>query len=226
MRHPIEEKLKYDFKNKQLLKNSLIHSSYANEHQNENIKNNERLEFLGDSVINLIISDHIFKKNPDDNEGDLSKIRASIVCEPALAYISRNLNLGKYIYLGKGEELSGGRDRESILADGFEALIGAIYLDSNLDTVRKIILNKFEDQVIENCNIDPLLRDYKTELQENIQLCKNTNIEYKIYKEEGPDHDKTFYTKVYLNGKELGKGKGKNKKESEQMAAKFALEGL
>ena len=225
-RHPIEEKLNYKFKNVELLKNALIHSSYANEHQSKDIKNNERLEFLGDSVINLIVSDYIYKKHPNGTEGELSKIRASTVCEAALAYMARNLCLGTYIFLGKGEEMSGGSNRESILADGFEALIGAIYLDSDIETVRDIIINKIEEQIFENYNIDSLLRDYKTELQEKIQTNKNVIIEYKIYKEEGPDHDKTFYTKVYSNNIEIGKGMGKNKKESEQMAAKIALEEI
>ncbi len=224
--HQLEKSLRYKFKNKDLLMRALTHSSYANENKMKPIENNERLEFLGDSVISLMVSQYLYKKYPEYPEGDLTKIRAMIVCESSLAYAARKIELGKYILLGKGENITGGRERDSILADTLEAITGAIYIDSDFDCTNKVLLKKFEGDVIHASLKGSLFVDYKTELQERLQKDKNIKIDYRVYKEEGPDHDKIFFIKVYLNSREIGKGKGKNKKEAEQNAAKNALNDM
>lgn len=219
----LEEKLNHDFKNKLFLKNSLTHSSYANENKLGIINSNERLEFLGDAILNLIVSQYLYKKYPHYPEGELTKIRAKVVCESSLAYIARKIGVGDYLLLGKGEEATGGRERESILADTVEAMIGAVYMDSDFQTANKHLLEQFEDDIVKAVDKGELFFDYKTELQEKYQKHSNSKIEYSIYKEEGPEHNKVFFMNVILNGKILGSGKGKNKKEAEQMAAKVAL---
>lgn len=219
----LEEKLNHEFKNKLFLKNSLTHSSYANENKLGIINSNERLEFLGDAILNLIVSQYLYKKYPHYPEGELTKIRAKVVCESSLAYIARKIGVGDYLLLGKGEEATGGRERESILADTVEAMIGAVYMDSDFQTANKHLLKQFENDIVKAVNKGELFFDYKTELQEKYQKQSNSKIEYNIYDEEGPEHNKTFFMNVILNGKILGSGKGKNKKEAEQMAAKVAL---
>lgn len=206
-----------------LLKTALTHSSYANE--NKINYYNERLEFLGDSVLGIVISDHLFVNNPNLPEGMLTKNRARIVCETSLDKTSRSIKLGDYLFLGKGEELTGGRNRISILADAFEALIAAIYLDGGFEQARYFILCRMKSIIDEAVN-GKLFIDYKTHLQELIQKRSSGRLNYQIYKEEGPDHAKIFFSKVTVNGNEIGSGKGNNKKEAEQEAAQMALVDL
>ncbi len=216
------QKLGYTFHNISLLNESLTHSSYANENKKKNIRYNERLEFLGDAVLSVIISDYLYNRLKRTPEGELTKIRASIVCEASLAQCSIILNVGKYLLLGKGEETTGGRDRVSILADAFEAIIGAIYLDGGLEEAKKFVLNNLES-TIEAAIHGKIFQDYKTQLQEIIQGDNCQKIVYEIINEEGPDHSKVFHVQVKIGNKVLGKGSGKSKKEAEQNAAKIAL---
>ncbi|WP_069997577.1 ribonuclease III [Cellulosilyticum sp. I15G10I2] len=222
----MQDKINYHFKKSDVLKQSLTHSSYANEHRNHSLKDNERLEFLGDAILDLIISEYLFSKHPEMPEGDLSKIRASIVCEASLAKIARFIELGKYILLGKGEEMTGGRERASILADAFEALTGAIFLDGGFEEAKLFLGRTLISQVEQVTSIEDLYTDYKTLLQENIQKESNKLIIYEVVGEEGPDHDKNFYVEVYHDTICLGKGIGKSKKEAEQDSAKKALNNL
>ncbi|MCF8008848.1 MAG: ribonuclease III [Halanaerobiales bacterium] len=221
----LEDKLNIKFDNKRLIIRALTHKSFANENTDLKIKDNERLEFLGDSVLSLSISTYIFNKYDNYKEGKLAKIRSVIVSAPVLAEKASDLNLGKYLLLGKGEELSGGRNRDSILADTMEAILGAIYLDKGFDFVFEFIINSFKHYIFEVDNGN-YIQDYKTMLQEVIQKNSNERPVYEVVKEKGPDHDKKFYVVVFFNEKELGFGKGKSKKEAEQEAAKHALEQL
>lgn len=218
-----EKNINYYFNNKEIIKEALTHSSYANETQDNNVKFNERLEFLGDSVLSLVISNYLFKKFPDIPEGQLTKLRAKIVCEPSLADVARSIQLGDSLKLGRGEEITGGRTRTSILADGFEAVLAAIYIDNDFVTVEKFILDIMESKINQAVSGD-LLLDYKTRLQEIIQSQTTKNLNYQLYDEKGPDHNKTFYVHVMLEDKILGSGKGSNKKEAEQQAAKEAIQ--
>ena len=218
-----EELIDYTFTDKTLLNKALTHSSYANEHKTTNISFNERLEFLGDSVLSLIVSDYIYKKYSKFPEGDLTKLRAAVVCETSLAFISKRLSLGEYLLLGKGEEATGGRERTSILADALEALIGAIYLDSSFEYSRRFVIRILENEIIKASKVDDLFTDYKTKLQETLQKTSKSKIEYKIDKEEGPDHEKIFFMSANVESKTFGRGWGRSKKEAEQMAAKEAL---
>lgn len=220
---PLEENLDYRFNNIKLLKTALTHSSYTNEHNMKNTENNERLEFLGDTILGLIVSQYLYKKYPNYPEGELTKIRAKVVCESSLAFAARKINLGEFLLLGKGEEVTGGRLRDSILADASEALMGAVYLDSDFEVVNNLMLQKFENDLVHAVAKGSLFIDYKTDLQENLQKRTRSQIEYKIKKEEGPDHDKIFYIDVLVDNKSVGTGSGRNKKEAEQMAAKEAL---
>ena len=219
----VEQVIQYTFHKIELLQEALTHSSYANEHRNYHVKDNERLEFLGDAILDLIISEYLFKKHPEMPEGDLSKIRASIVCENSLAKMSRLMNIGEYLLLGKGEELTGGRERSSILADAFEAITGAIFLDGGFDAAKAYLTRTLVHQVEQVHSLEDLYTDYKTLLQEQIQKESSEPIHYEVIDEEGPDHDKHFYVEVYHENKVLGKGIGKSKKEAEQDAAKKAL---
>lgn len=219
----LEENLNYYFKDDSLLQQALTHSSYANENQLKITESNERLEFLGDTILNLIVSQYLYNKYLDYPEGELTKIRAKVVCESSLAYAARKIELGEYLLLGKGEEATGGRERESILADTCEAIVGAIYLDSDLEVTNKLLLEKFEEDIVNAVAKGNLFIDYKTELQENLQRGRQVVVEYVVNREEGPDHNKTFYMDILMNGKVLGTGKGRNKKEAEQMAAKKVL---
>lgn len=221
----LESRIGYEFTEKDLLKEALTHSSFANENKGKNNRYNERLEFLGDSILGLIISEYLFRNFPELPEGELTKMRAKIVCEPSLADCSKNIDLGRYLMLGKGEESTGGRHRMSILADAFEALIGSIYLDGGINKVKKFILSNMHN-IINDAVSGKIFTDYKTKLQEVLQIDPNTRISYEIIDEKGPDHNKTFSTQVKNNGKVIGYGKGKSKKEAEQNAAKMALKGV
>ena len=216
----LEEKLGYKFKNIDLLKNALTHSSYANEVRS-GFSSNERLEFLGDSVLSIVVSDYIYKHYPNMPEGELTKLRASLVCEKSLCTSSRELNLGDYLMLGKGEEKGGGRERDSILADAFEAVLAAIYLDGGMEPARRHVMN-FVLRELQHTD-DEVFKDYKTALQEIIQRNPEETVSYILTGESGPDHDKEFTVEVRLNSNVIGKGTGKNKKRAEQMAAKEAL---
>lgn len=215
--------LNYQYQNKALLEEALTHSSYANEHRNRLIKDNERLEFLGDAILDLIISEYLFKKFSQMPEGDLSKIRASIVCEGSLAKMAHQMQLGQYILLGKGEELTGGRERDSILADAFEAITGSLFIDGGFACARQFIWDTLVQSVEQTASIETLYKDYKTLLQEAIQKISPSPIHYEVVGEEGPDHDKHFYVEVFHEERSLGRGVGKSKKEAEQDAAKKAL---
>lgn len=223
----LQKILDYNFKNIELLNRALTHSSYANEHRRLNIKYNERLEFLGDAVLGVVISEHIFKKYNNYPEGELTKLRAIVVCERSLDFMSKKLNFGKFLLLGRGEETTGGRERVSILADTFESVVGAMYLDSGLEQAKKFILSNMME-IIDNAVEGKIFLDYKTQLQEYMQQKEKCSIRYRVVKEEGPDHNKLFYVDVSNCDNIIGSGVGKSKKEAEQNAAKLALgrEGL
>jgi len=215
-----EEKIKYQFHNKALLKQALTHSSYANEQKINKVKDYERIEFLGDAVLELVSSEFLYILYPTMVEGEMTKLRSSYVCETALAYCARQMQLSNYIYLGKGEENTGGRDRDSILSDVCEAIIGAIYLDGGFAAAKKhiqnFILNDLEDK--------NLFFDSKTLLQEIIQSEGNESLHYVCVKEEGPDHDKKFYIEARIFDETvIGTGIGKTKKAAEQQAAYHAI---
>ncbi|MDI9477978.1 MAG: ribonuclease III [Bacillota bacterium] len=221
----LERKIKINFKDKLLLQRALTHKSFSNENTDLALRDNERLEFLGDSVLSIIISSYIFDNFPDYPEGELAKMRSVIVSEPSLAAVARNINLGKYILLGKGEDLSGGRNRNSILADTIEALIGAIYLDKGIIIAGNFIIKHFKDK-IEKVEKGEYIQDYKTILQEYIQKDSIAGPVYHVVREDGPDHHKLFTVQVRHREQLLGIGKGYSKKEAEQNAAKEALEGF
>lgn len=216
-----EEIIHYTFKNKELLQEALSHSSYANENKKAR-RSNERLEFLGDSVLSLVVSQYLFQHFKALPEGELTKIRASLVCEKALYNFAQQIDLGEFISLGKGEEHTGGRERPSILADAFEAVIAAIYLDGGLEAARKHILSFIPQDVDSLKTIS--FNDYKTILQEIIQQNPEEKVEYVMKGQSGPDHDKAFVVQVCLNSNVIGNGTGRSKKQAEQMAAKEALE--
>ena len=217
----LEEKLQYHFQNPQYLITAMTHSSYANEVKSGG-HSNERLEFLGDSVLSIVVADYLFKHCPNLPEGELTKNRAALVCEKALCGFSRQLGLGEYLLLSRGEQNSGGRQRSSILADAFEALIAAIYLDAGLEKAREFIL-RFVLPVLQTSR-PKAFKDYKTSLQEIIQQNPEEQLEYVLIGESGPDHDKHFTVEVCLNSNVIGKGGGRSKKEAEQQAAREALE--
>ena len=218
----LQNKIGYQFNNPALLNEALTHSSYANEHKSQHIKYNERLEFLGDSVLSIVVSDYIYKNCPELPEGELTKLRASLVCEKSLYEFAKKIDLGKYLILSKGERNNGGADRPSILSDAFEALIAAIYIDGGIEPASKHILN-FVIPAIKNSK-KKKINDYKTTLQEIIQKNPGEKLEYVLVKESGPDHNKHFVVEVHLNSNVIGKGGGRSKKEAEQQAAREALE--
>ncbi len=218
----LQKNLKYKFKDENLLKEALTHSSYANEHKGNNIKCNERLEFLGDSVLSIVVSDYIYKNCPELPEGDLTKLRASLVCEESLYKFAKKINLGSYLILSRGEHHNKGAERPSILSDAFEALIAAIYLDGGRESAADFIL-KFVIPEVKNYKKHPA-KDYKTKLQEIIQKNPGEILKYVLVKESGPDHEKHFIVEVHLNSNVIGKGGGKSKKQAEQQAAREALE--
>ena len=212
----IEDRIAYTFKDKELLKVALTHSSHSG-----TTTNNERLEFLGDAVLELIISEYLYKYNKL-SEGKMTKIRSNIVCAESLSQAASDLNLGDYMLLGKGEIVTGGRKRKSNLANAFEAVMGAVFLDSDYDTTKKVVLGTLEKN-IELALSGGLIKDYKTELQEQIQKHSDNAIEYVLEKSEGPEHNKTFFIDLSFNGVVVSKGTGKSKKEAEQNAAKNYL---
>lgn len=216
-----EQILGITFRNKELLYEALSHSSYANEKKKQR-RSNERLEFLGDSVLSIVVSQYLFQNYPDLPEGELTKIRAALVCEKSLHRFALQIRLGDFLLLGKGETHTGGRERPSILADAFEAVIAAIYLDAGLEIARAHILRFIPKNIPENRSM--LFGDYKTALQEVVQKNPEEKVEYLLIDESGPDHSKTFAVEVCLNSNVIGRGKGRSKKEAEQMAAKEALE--
>jgi len=212
----------YRFRDIEILNTSLTHSSYANESK-YNVASNERLEFLGDVIVNLVVSEYLYNKFTELPEGELTIRRASVVCESSLAFAARKINLGDYLLLGKGEEATGGRNRDSILADAFEALTGAIYIDGKYESARNFLLVNFEEEVIYALSKGNLFKNYKAELQELLQKKAKSKAEYVLEREDGPDHRKKFYMNVIVEDKVIGKGMGRNKKEAEQNAAKQAL---
>ncbi|MFV0519053.1 MAG: ribonuclease III [Lachnospirales bacterium] len=218
----LQKKLNYNFKNINILVKAFNHSSAINEKKEKPIESNQRLEFLGDAVLELSMSTYLFHEFPNMLEGDLTKLRASLVCEPSLAKIARKLTLDKYIKMSKGEILSKGNNRDSVLADCMEAVFGAIYEDSNYTDASKVIINLLREEVGKNFKTFQT-SDYKTALQEHIQGYSQVPIIYKIIDESGPDHNKVFFVEVYHDDKLLGKGQGKSKKEAEQNSAKEAL---
>lgn len=219
----LQNNLNYRFEDTELLETALTHSSYANENGMHPSKSNQRLEFLGDTVLGLVVSEYLFMKYPFYPEGELTKIRAKVVSEPSLALAARRINLGAYLLLGKGEDSTGGRERDSILADASEAITGAIFMDSNYETVREFLLKNFETLIVKAVARGTLFTDYKTGLQEKLQKISRERLSYAVVKEEGPDHNKLFHVNVSIGGDVIGSGIGRNKKEAEQLAAKEAL---
>ena len=220
----LEERLGYSFRNRALLETALTHSSYANENRAFGIVCNERLEFLGDSVLGVTVADFLYRHFPDMPEGRMTRLRAELVCEQSLHRVALELHLGDYLRLGKGEEHNGGRKRASILSDAVEAVIAAMYLDAGMETAAGFIHRCLLDDVraIET----PTFTDYKTSLQELVQRHSGQVLSYELVGEEGPDHAKTFRVQVCLNGDPIGRGIGRTKKEAEQTAAANALEAL
>ncbi len=219
----LEEVINYVFNNQKLIKTALTHSSYSNEnkHKDKSIIDNERLEFLGDSVLSIITSEYLYSLNSDFNEGDLTKTRASVVCENSLYSFASKISLGDYIFLGHGEVLTHGRGRKSIVSDAFEALLGALYLDGGMETAKKFLLpfiTEATEKTMESGN-----GDYKSLLQKIVQQTPEEILEYRLMSESGPPHNKWFTFHVYLNSNFLGEGSGKSKRIAEQEAAKKAL---
>ncbi len=219
----LEQKIRYEFRDRDLLKNAVTHSSYIKEH-GEGHKSNERLEFLGDAFFDAIIGEELYKIFPQKEEGFLSRVRASLVCEKSLAKAARRLDLGQYIFMGNGEEKSGGRDRESILADTMEAIMGAMYLDGGFEAVKASVLDIFREAIEDARNGKFIITDYKTALQEKLQHDGITDIKYVMIEELGPDHDKTFRVQLVVNGRPETCGEGKSKKQAEQSAAEAMIE--
>ena len=221
----LQENLGYRFRDESLLRGALYHSSYANEHRNENIVSNERLEFLGDAVLGFVSAEFLYSRFPHAPEGELTRIRAALVREESLFEVAQALQLGECLMLGKGEESGGGRQRPSILADCTEAVFAAVYLDGGMDCARdlihRVLLSKGDIEVAESRR-----RDYKTELQEMVQRKPHQVLRYELVGQSGPDHAKVFTVAVLLNGEPIGEGSGHSKKEAEQASARAALEKL
>ena len=216
----LENKLEYKFKDKNLLKTALTHSSYANESK-DSLQSNERLEFLGDSILSAVVSEYIFYKYPDLPEGKLSKLRASLVCEKTLCKFSKKINIGNFLLLSHGERNCNGANRASILADAFEAIIAAIYIDGGFDSAKEFILGFIKNEINNSHVLE--FKDYKSLLQEIVQKNKGEKIEYMLVEESGPAHSKIFKIDAKINSNVIGHGVGKSKKEAEQMAAKDIL---
>lgn len=219
----LEKAIGYRFKNISLLQNALAHSSYANERWHNSLMSNERLEFLGDSILGMTVADHLYRNFPDRPEGELTRMRADMVCEKTLAAVANRIGLGQHLLLGHGEEQGGGRSRDSILADAVESIIAACYLDGGMEPaaafIRSFILCNVPVKQLHNV-------DYKTSLQELVQRKKNQVLTYTLIGESGPDHDKQFVVEVSLNGEVVGQGSGRSKKRAEQDAARAAIEKL
>ena len=217
----LEAGLGYTFRDKSILENALTHSSYANENRERGLHDNERLEFLGDSILGFVVADYLYRSFPDKPEGELTRIRADLVCEKNLARAAATIRLGSFLLLGHGEEHGGGRKRDSIVSDAMESVIAASYMDGGFSAAKEII-----DRLI-LCDVPagkPHNFDYKTALQELVQRQAHQELSYRMAGEEGPDHDKTFLAEVLLNGQLIGQGRGHSKKEAEQNAAAAALE--
>lgn len=223
MRSDLEKAIGYVFRSGALLENALTHSSYANENRERGTQDNERLEFLGDSVLGFVTAEFLYEIYPDKPEGELTRIRAALVCESSLAKAARSIGLGGEILLGQGEANNGGRDRDSILSDAMESVFAAVYLDGGFaparDLIRRILLS-------DSAAKKPSTSDYKTMFQELVQRKKNQTIRYELLREYGPDHDKTFEVLVCVNDKEAGHGRGSSKKRAEQNAAENAIRAL
>ena len=223
MINELEKAIGYQFRNITLLQNALSHSSYANERWHDSLKSNERLEFLGDSVLGMLVAEHLYRTFPNRLEGELTRMRADMVCEKSLATVANRLDLGRHLMLGKGEESGGGRNRDSILADAVESVLAACYLDGGMDAAVQFV-QKF---ILVNVPVTKLHNtDHKTALQELVQQKKNQVIAYHLVGESGPDHDKEFRVEVSLNGETVGFGIGSSKKRAEQAAAQAAIEKL
>ena len=218
----LEKKLGYTFRDPQLLRAALYHSSYANEHRGSAIESNERLEFLGDAVLGLVTAEELYHRHPDLPEGDLTRIRAALVCEDSLYEVAQSLGLGEYLLLGHGEESGGGRRRPSILADATESVFAAVYLDGGMDEASRIIHRVLLDKEREEA-VEERRRDFKTELQELVQRQADQELHYELIGANGPDHAKVFEAQVTINGIPSGIGTGHSKKEAEQAAACSAL---
>lgn len=220
----LQSKLNIFFKDESLLVQAFTHSSYVNEHHRKADQDNERLEFLGDAVLQITISQYLFQKHPAMSEGEMTKLRATIVCEPSLVTFAESLNFGNHILLGKGEELTGGRTRPALLADVFEAFVGALYLDQGLEVVK----NFFDRYIIPKIERGEItsVKDHKSILQEAIQQDNSGELQYIIIEERGPAHNREFVSEVHLNGNRIGIGVGRSKKEAEQKAAEEALQKL
>ena len=221
----LEKKLNYTFRDPALLSEALSHSSYANEHRAAHLNSNERLEFLGDSVLGFVTAEFLFVQHPDLPEGDLTRIRAALVCEQSLYEVARKLELGKYLKLGRGEEAGGGRERTSILADATEAVFAAVYLDGGIGAASQLIHRVLLDAEKEEA-VEERRRDYKAALQELVQRTPGRTITYQLVEETGPDHCRVFVMEVSVDGQVSGRGEGRSKKEAEQAAAKAALKLL
>ena len=218
----LEERIGYVFKDKTLIKMALSHSSYVNESGNSSVMDNERLEFLGDAVLELIISDYIYRNNPGWNEGKMTKKRASMVCEESLFASAENIRLGDYLFLGKGEDLTGGRKRPSLLSDAFESLIAAIFLDGGIECAKRFVY----DYVVNIYSDECVSGDYKSDLQEYVQGMHGGKISYELVSEEGPDHDRVFTYSVYVGDELLATKSGNSKKTAQRNAAYAALKSL
>ena len=219
----LEAAIGYQFRNIQLLQNALAHSSYANERWHNGLLSNERLEFLGDSVLGMLVAEYLYRTFPDRPEGELTRMRADMVCEQTLAAVANRIGLGEHLLLGHGEERLGGRSRESILADAVESVIAACFLDGGLNAAAKFV----QQFILVEVPVKKLNNvDYKTSLQELVQQKKNQVLSYALVGQSGPDHDKQFDVEVMLNGTVVGRGSGRSKKRAEQMAAKSAMEQL
>lgn len=219
----ISQAIGYRFRDETLLQTALTHSSYVNENKLPYSANNERLEFLGDAVLDAVISDYLYRLHPEAEEGSLTKLRAAMVCEQALHLAAEQIGLGEFLILGKGEEHNGGRTRPSMNADAVEAILGAVFIEAGWETARETALYLLRD-VIKEASRGQLNRDYKSLVQEEIQARGESDIRYEVVREEGPDHNKTFTIDLVVGGKVLGRGTGKSKKEAEQQAAKHVLE--
>ncbi|WP_018757772.1 ribonuclease III [Paenibacillus terrigena] len=223
LRH-LQQSLNIHFKNRQLLKQAFTHASYVNEHRFGQHQDNERLEFLGDAVLELTVSEFLFEAHPNRPEGELTKLRAAIVCEPSLVKFAEALQFGQYVLLGKGEELTGGRMRPALLADVFESFIGALYLDQGLEVVRSFLTKYVFSQLSQEGKMQ--INDFKTRLQEFTQQHNMGLLEYRIVEERGPAHEREFVSEVHMGEECLGRGTGRSKKEAEQQAAAQALERI
>lgn len=221
----LEQTIQVSFRDPMLLQQALVHSSYINENTSFELTSNERLEFLGDSILSAVVAEKLYRDYPDLPEGDMTKLRSALVRGETLARISQRLNLADYLYLGHGEEAGGGRARQSILADALEAVIGAVFLDQGFDACRSLILRLFEGEIEKA--VDPGLNaDFKSQLQELMQSRRSEVPEYRLVSAEGPDHARKFVVEVIIGGRVMGRGKGKSKREAEKEAARSALEVL